>query len=54
MVVHVDNPRDRRTPFIESRRQSDCFPDGGAVAVTIAAFSAIYFILGFVLGYWRC
>ena len=52
MVVHVDNPRDRRTPFIESRRQSDCFPDGGAVAVTIAAFSFISFCLGFALGKW--
>jgi len=43
---------DRRTPFIESRRKFDCFPDGGAVAITIAAFSFISFCLGFVLGKW--
>jgi hypothetical protein len=41
---------DRRSPFSESRRRSDCFPDGGAVAITIAAFSFISFCLGVALG----
>ena len=43
---------DRRNPFYESRRKTDCFPDGGAVAITLAAFSAFFFALGFVLGRW--
>jgi hypothetical protein len=43
---------DRRSPFYESRRKTDCFPNGGAVAITIAAFSFVSFCLGFGLGYW--
>ena len=43
---------DRRSPFYESRRKTDCFPDGGAVAITLAAFSAFFFAIGFVLGRW--
>ena len=43
---------DRRNPCFESRRRSDCFPDGGCVVLTIVAFSFVSFFLGFGLGWW--
>lgn len=42
--------QDRRSPFAESRRRSDCFPDGGAVAIAIGAFSLFSMAIGVVIG----
>lgn len=53
MVVHVDNPRDRRVCVFVSRRKSDRLEDSGSGAIiAIGAFSLIFFILGFALGHW--
>jgi hypothetical protein len=41
---------ERRAAWRESRRKADCFPDGGSVALTIAFFSAISFLVGVFVG----
>jgi hypothetical protein len=41
---------EKRAAWRESRRASDCFPDGGSVALTIAVFSAISFLVGVFVG----
>ena len=43
---------DRRSPFYESRRKTDCFPDGGAVVIGMGIVSIFAFAFGFVLGRW--
>ena len=43
---------DERRPGIESRRRNDCFPDGGAVVLTIGAFTLLAFALGVAIGAW--
>jgi hypothetical protein len=43
---------ERRTPFIESRRRTDCFPDGGAVCIAIGIASLLAFALGVAIGAW--
>ena len=43
---------DERRPGIESRRRSDCFPDGGAVAIAIGAFTFFAFAFGVAVGAW--
>ena len=43
---------DRRSPFTESRRRSDCFLDGGAVCIAIGIASLLAFALGVVIGAW--
>jgi hypothetical protein len=43
---------DRRTPYTESRRRSDCFPDGGAVTIAIGLATLLAFALGVVIGAW--
>lgn len=41
---------DRRSPLTESRRRRDCFPQGGAVAIAIGAFSLFSMVIGIVIG----
>ena len=43
---------DRRSPFCESRRKTDIFPDGGAFMITLFCFTVISFALGLALGAW--
>ena len=43
---------DRRTPLRESRRRNDCFPDSGAVLLTICTFTLLAFALGVAIGAW--
>ena len=43
---------DRRSPFTESRRRSDCFPDGGAVCIATCIASLLAFALGVAIGAW--
>jgi hypothetical protein len=43
---------DERRPGIESRRRSDCFPDGGAVCITIGTFTLLAFAFGVAIGAW--
>ena len=51
MVVHVDSDR-RESPFV-SRRKSDLLEDSGSGAIIgYLLFSLIFFMLGFVAGYW--
>ena len=52
MINSQNQVIEERSPFTESRRRGDCFPDGGCVALAIAAFSFISFCLGFGLGWW--
>ena len=44
--------RDRRSPFTESRRRSDCFPDSKAVVAVVVVIAVVAFVLGFGLGWW--
>jgi hypothetical protein len=48
----MDEQTDRRTPFTESRRRSDCFPDGGSVCIAIGIASLLAFALGVAIGAW--
>ena len=43
---------DERRPGIESRRQNDCFPDGGAVTIAIGIASLLAFAIGVAVGAW--
>lgn len=42
--------QDRRSQLTESRRRSDCFPEGGAVAIAIGAFSLFSMAIGVIIG----
>jgi len=46
------NQTDRRSPFLESRRRSDCFPEGGAVCIAIGIASLLAFAFGVAIGAW--
>jgi hypothetical protein len=43
---------DQRSPFVESRRKSDCFPDGGAVCIAIGISSLLSLAIGVAIGAW--
>ena len=43
---------DRRTPFTESRRRTDCFPQRGAVIIAMGIASLLAFAFGVAIGAW--
>jgi hypothetical protein len=46
------NRIDRRSPYTESRRSGDCFPNEGAVVIAIGAFSLFSMAIGVAIGAW--